>query len=164
MQFYKPLVAVVLLSGCALFESKTPTVTVRFHEQVSDVLPDTHVRTVDVPGTRLQVAVDPFPQLTEKDVAEARLETTPGGQAVRLKFDMHGATKLTELTTRMRGRYLVIFVNDRPVAAVLVDKRIVNGEFLVEGVISDEEQQALVDGLNKFAGRHRDIGDTRYQQ
>jgi hypothetical protein len=68
---------------------------------------------------------------------------------------------LSELTTRLRGRYVVVFVNEKPVAAVLIEQRILNGEFLLEGDLTDDEQRTLVDGLNKYAKRWRDYGDTR---
>jgi preprotein translocase subunit SecD len=159
MQFYKPMFwLLLLLCGCA-----APPVALRFHEQVSDTLPEAHMRTVDVPETQLRISIDPFPQLNEKDVAEAVLEATPGGPAIRLKFDAHGANKLNEMTTRMRGRYLVVLYEDKPVAAVLVDKRITNGEFLLETDLSDEEQKKLVENLNRLAGRSRDYGDTHYK-
>src|SRR6266853_6236604 len=129
MQTHKPLtVLLLLLSGCALFKAKPPPVTLRIHEQTDAVLPEGHVRTVSVPGTDQQIAIDPFPQLNEKDIREARLVPTPGGKAVLLLFDLHGANTLSEMTTRMRGRYFVVFVNERPVAVVLVEKRITDGE------------------------------------
>ena len=151
----------VLLCSCAIFENRPPPVTLRFHEEVSSALPDMHVRTVTVPHTGLRISVDPFAQLSEKDIYQARLEATPGGQAVRLKFDLHGANKLTEMTTRMRGQYVVVFFNDRPIAALLVEKRITDGELLLEGDLTEEEEHKLVDGINKLAGRWRDYGDTR---
>ena len=157
MQTYKPLVMVTLLAACA-----APKTTLRFHEQVSEASPETRLRMVEVPRTGQRVAVDPYAQITERDVHEARLEPSPGGQVVRLRFDLHGANKLSELTTRMRGRYLVVFVNDRPVAGVLIDQRITNGEFLLEGDLTDDEERALVADLNKLAGRSRDFGDTHY--
>ena len=60
----------------------------------------------------------------------AATHQTAGGTAILLRFDTHGAIVLDELTTRTRGEYLVTFLNDRPVAAWLVDQRITNGEFL----------------------------------
>lgn len=164
MQTYKTAILfsflLVTLAGCA--SHRDDKYTLRFHEQISDVLPESRVRMVDVPSSGQRIAVDPFPQMTEKDVMEARIEMTPGGSAVRLRFDLHGAMKLGELTTRMRGQHVVVFVNERPVACVLVDKRIDNGEFLLEGELTDAEQQQLVDDLNELAGRHRDKGDERY--
>jgi len=44
---------------------------------------------------------------------------------------------------------------------VLIEQRILNGEFLLEGDLTDDEQRTLVDGLNKYAKRWRDYGDTR---
>lgn len=162
MQTYKTAMLLpfllLTLSGCA---SHHDTSTLRIHEQVSDVLPASRAREVDVPSTGQRIAIDPFPQLSEKDVMEARVEMTPGGSAIRLRFDLHGAMKLSELTIRMRGQYVVIFVNERPVACVLVDKRIDNGEFLLESDLSEAEQEQLVDDLNKVANRRRDTGDTR---
>ncbi len=158
----KPILAGLLIAlgiGCA----SQPKVTLRFHEQVSEALPESRVRVVDVPHSDQRVTVDPFAQLTEKDVLEAQLRPTPGGNAVWLRFDLHGANKLNELTTRMRGEYLVVLMNDRPVAAVLVDRRIVTGEFLLEGDMTDDEARELVDGLNHFSGRRRDYGDTRFK-
>jgi preprotein translocase subunit SecD len=163
MQTYKTAMffsfLLLTLTGCA---SRHDQFTLRFHEQVSDVLPESRVHMVDVPSTGQRIAVDPFAQLSEKDVMEAHIEMTPGGSAVWLRFDLHGAMKLGELTTRIRGQHVVVFVNERPVACVLVDKRIDNGEFLLEGDLTDAEQQQLVDDLNKLAGRRRDAGDVQH--
>jgi hypothetical protein len=152
----------LLASGCALFKPKPPPVTLRFHEQADAALPDGHVRQVNVPGTDQQIAVDPFPQLNERDIRQARLVPTPGGQAALLFFDLHGANVLSEMTTRLRGRYFVVFVDDRPVAIVLVEKRITDGQFLLEGDLTDAQVRALVDDLNQIAGKRKDFGDTKF--
>jgi len=91
-----------LTTGCALF-SHSPEVTLRFHEQVETALPDSRVRIVEIPRTHQTISVDPFPQLTERDVYNAKLQETPGGRAVLIHFDLHGANMLSELTTRLRG-------------------------------------------------------------
>lgn len=127
--------------------------TLRFHEQVEGVMPEEHAREIEVPATKQKLTINPFPTLSEKDVLEARLYPTAGGDAVMLRFDAHGAGMLDELTTRDRGRYLVILVNEKPVAVVLVQERITNGQFLVEGDFTDDEAKKLVDSLNKQAGR-----------
>lgn len=160
----RPIVTTILLlaTGCAFLKPKPPPVTLRFHEQADAALPSGHYRIVNVPGTDRQIPIDPFAQLNEKDVREARLVATPGGQGVQLYFDLHGANSLTEMTTRLRGRYLVVFVDDRPVAAVLVEKPITNGEFLLEGDMTEAEDRALVNNLNKLAGKRKDFGDTDF--
>ena len=160
MQTYKPLVALLLLSGCALFKPKPPPVTLRIHEEANESLPEKLVRIVQLPVTDQRVVVDPYPQLTERDLLDARSVSTPGGLAVKLQFDLHGAHTFDEMTTRMRGRYIVVFVDDKPVAAVLVEKRVTNGEFLLETGMTEAETQALVVKLRQITGKKRDFGDT----
>jgi preprotein translocase subunit SecD len=150
---------VLMLSGCA---SRPHAVTVRFHEQVSERLPESRVRLVAVPKTGLTVPVNPFPSLSERDLVEAKLQPTAGGDAVLLQFDSIGAHVLEGLTTASRDQYLVVFVNDKPVAAVLMDHSITNGQFLLEGDFTDAEAREWVAGLNKVTGRRRDFGDTHF--
>ena len=126
-----------------------PLQTLRFHEQVAGNLPVEHVRQVSVSSTRQQLAINPYPTLTERDVLAAKLTPTAGGDAVLLKFDAHGANVLAEMTTRMRGQSVVVFVNERPVAAVLVERANATGELLLTGDLTDEQTKLLVDSLNK---------------
>ncbi len=148
-----------LLIGCA---SNKPKVTLRFHEQVSAALPEPRAMEVEVPATEQKLTISPYPVLSEKDVLEARLYPTAGGNAVQLRFDLHGTNLLNELTTRARGQYVVVFLDARPIAAVLLEQIISNGQFLLEGDFSDDEAQKLVDDLNKLAGRPHDTGDVRH--
>lgn len=136
------------LCGCA---SSRPQFTLRFHEEVDSHLPSAYARVVDVPQVNLRIPVAVAPTLTEKDVQEASLVQTAGGAAVMLKFDIHGAIKLDEMTTRDRGQRVVVFVNNVPVAAVLIQQRLTTGQFLLEGTFTDKQAQELVDSLNKDA-------------
>jgi preprotein translocase subunit SecD len=84
-------------------------------------------------------------------VQSAELYNTSGGKAVFLRFDPHGEIVLDEMTTRTRGQYVVVMVNNHPVSAWLVDQRIINGQFLIEGEFTDEEARKIVDDLNKLS-------------
>jgi len=158
MQTYKTFfvagVGIVFLAGCALFGSHKP-VTLRIHEQASAALPESHVMTVSIPRADLKIPVNPYYVLDESDVESAAVRQTPGGSAIMLHFDIHGAIKFDELTTRARGEYIVTVLNDRPVAAWLVDQRVTNGEFLVEGDFSDEEAKKAVEALNRMSKKWR---------
>ncbi len=110
---------------------------------------------VDVPLADVKVSVSPFPFLTEKNVLSAELYNTAGGTAIFVRFDIHGTILLDEATTRNRGQYFVTFLNNRPVAAWLVNQRILNGQFLVEGDFSDDEAKKAVDELNKMGKANR---------
>ena len=120
MQTLKTALGFLLLSlwltGCALFH-KQDTTTLRIHEQVSSALPPENAMSVDIPLVDLRLSVAPFPTLTEKNVLSAELYSTAGGTAIFVRFDIHGAIILDEVTTRNRGQYLVTFLNNRPVAA-----------------------------------------------
>ena len=78
----------------------------------------------------------------------AKLTPTTGGDAVLLKFDAHGANLLSEMTTRLRGQSLVVMVNDKPVATLLVDRPNATGQLLLLGDLTDQQTKALVDSLN----------------
>jgi preprotein translocase subunit SecD len=157
------MVALLVAGGCSVFQSKPPAATLRFNEESDPALPDSRFKMVTVSGTQQRIAIDPNPQLTEKDITEARLVPVPGGRAVQLMFDLHGANTLSEMTTRMRGRYIVVLFNERPIAAVLVDKCITDGKFLLEGDLTEQEERTLVNDLNQIAGKRRDFGDTKLQ-
>jgi preprotein translocase subunit SecD len=146
--------ALMVLTGCALFGGR-PETTLRIHEQVGAGLPESRARIIDVPGTGLKIPVSPYAQMTERDVQAAELYHTAGGDAVLLRFDIHGTVKFDELTTRMRGQYLVVFVDDEPAAAWLVDRRVTDGQFLLEADFTDEQARQIVDSLSKTAKKNR---------
>jgi len=147
MQTYKIfLVSCLLAAGCATDKEQT---TIRFHEQISSSLPNKLYRDIPVPKTGLTVQVDRFPVLTERDIAAAEIYPTAGGPAIMLRMEPHGNMALNEVTTRGRGRYLVVFLNERPVAAWFVDKVINNGVFLLEGDFTDEEAKKTVESINR---------------
>jgi preprotein translocase subunit SecD len=149
MQTYKIfLVACLLATGCALFGDKEQT-TLRFHEQFDPSLPSKLYRDVTIPKTSLTMQVDRYPVLTERDIQAATIYPTAGGPAIMLRLEFHGNMVLDELTTRGRGRYLVVFLNGRAVEAWFMDKRINNGVFLVEGDFTEEEAKKAVESLNR---------------
>ncbi len=145
-------------TGCSMIASmsKKPAdeVSLRIHEGSNSSLPAESYQTVEIPHTNVKLSVNPFPSLTEQDVQSAELYDTAGGKAIYLRFDPHGTILLDELTTRERGQYVVIFLNRRPVGSWLVDHRIVDGQFLVEGDFTDEEAKKAVENLNKLSKKN----------
>ena len=153
MQLYKAcLGALVLLTaaGCA----SGSKITWRVYEEVGGSLPESHVQIAELPKYHLRIPIDPIPVLTEKDIQAAEIHPTAGGDAVLVRYDIEATMRVEELTTRDRGRYLVVFWNDRPVAAWLVDQRLTNGQFLVEGDFTDEEAAVIVRNLNRLGGKN----------
>jgi len=153
-------VALALLTGCGTIaalrasrQAKADT-TVGIYEEADSALPAETVQSVIIPSTGLRLTISPFPTLTEQDVQSAELYNTAGGKAIFLRFDPHGEIALDELTTRSRDRYLVVMINNHPVSAWLVNQRIINGQFLVEGDFTDEEAKKIVDDLNKLSRKN----------
>ncbi len=140
----------LLLAGCALFRHP-PETTLRLYEQITSTLPDDDVRLVAIPKLGLKIPLNPFATLSERDVGNAVLGQTPGGATINLQFDANGAMVFDEMTTRCRGQYIVTFLNGRPVAAWLVDRRVTNGQFVVEGDFTDEDARKAVEALNKLS-------------
>jgi len=138
-----------LLTGCALFHKKDELATLRIYEEANAALPAENRQEVTIPRTGLRLSISPFPTLTEQDVQSAELYDTAGGKGIFLRFDPHGTIVLDEMTTRTRGQYIVVLINNHPVSAWLVDQRIVNGQFLVEGDFTDEDAKKIVDDLNE---------------
>jgi preprotein translocase subunit SecD len=129
-------------------------VRVGIHEEASSLLPAETQRAVEIPHTNVKLTVSLFPALTERDVQSAELYDTAGGKAIFLRFDPHGTIMLDEMTTRDRGQYLVIFLNNHPVGSWFVDQRIINGQFLVEGDFTDEAAKKAVAALNKLSEKN----------
>jgi len=68
---------------------------------------------------------------------------------------------LQQVTTQSRGKYLVFFLNERPVSAWLVDHTITNSEFLLEGFFTDEEAKeaarSFSDQGRKRVGKYSNV-------
>jgi SecD-like export protein len=147
-----------LLVGCAFFQNlhkKTDETTLRIYEEVDASLPADNKQIVEIPHTDLRLTINPFPTLTEKDVLTAELYDTAGGKAIFLRFDPNGTILLDEMTTRCRGQHIVIMINNHPIAAWLVNDRVTNGQFLVEGDFTDEQAKKAVDDLNKLSKKNK---------
>ena len=145
-------------TGCSMIASMSKKnedgVSLRIHEESSSSPPAEAFQTVEIPHTNVKLSVSPFPTLTEQDVQSAELYDTAGGKAIYLRFDPHGTILLDEMTTRERGQYVVIFLNHHPVGSWLVDHRIVDGQFLVEGDFTDEEARKAVEAINKLSKKN----------
>lgn len=138
--------SMLCLTGCATQKNE---VTLRMYEQISSALPKKLFRSVPIPSAGITINVDKYAVLTERDVFKAELRPTSDGSAILLKFETARMMRMDELTTRNRGRYIVTFLNDHPVAAWFVDRRIENGEMLIEGDFTEEEAKEAVKSLNR---------------
>lgn len=136
------------LAGCALFGGGEKT-TLRIHEETDSAMPEKYAMPVTLSGYNVKLLVDPRPALSERNIKSAEIYPTAGGAAIMVRFDAHGMILLDEVTTRLRGRRLVTFLNGKPVAVWLVNQRLTNGQLLIQGDFTDDEAKRVVDYFNQ---------------
>jgi hypothetical protein len=141
------MVALALLSsGCATTE-KHPPVSLAIYLQTSPELPEQVARPVQIEKPRMLLHIKSFSELTEADLDHAELDETSGGPFIRLVFGLHGTISLRALTTEFRNRYLVVFLNNKPVMAYYITQTINDGRLTVIADIPEAEVRRIVNEL-----------------
>jgi len=125
-----------VLALAALGMSERPPATLRVHFQVTEgTLQALPVRLINPEEV---IYVDPYPEITEKDIQQLHVFQGPDGPGLKITFGMHGRMALETLMNRNKGRYMVVFVNGRPVSVQRVGKIITDGVLGVEGLTNEE--------------------------
>ena len=147
--------------GCALFDKKkTPEKAgaIRLHIESPVTLPEKTITVTLLRSSPVVVTVESEPLLTEASLLAAALVETPGGFAVRVKFDETAGWMLEQATARNPGKHLVIFgqwgetkAQGRFLAAPVINRRIGDATVTFTPDASREEAQQMVDGLNNLA-------------
>lgn len=92
--------------------------------------------------------------LTGKDLKSASAQYSGAGGSepvVAFKMTGEGATKFAELTKRLEGKALAIFLDDRSVTAPIVREPITGGEGIISGGFNIQEAKKLAIQLNAGA-------------
>lgn len=155
------LLLTLAFSACGCFTTKKkPELlgTVRIHVERPKNVPGRGSTISVVRADPVLVTVSAAPVLTEANLIQADLIDSPGGFAVRLRFDETGAWLLEQCTASNPGRHLAIFgqwgktaAQSRWLAAPLITHRIGSGVLTFTPDASREEMQTWVKGLNNAA-------------
>jgi preprotein translocase subunit SecD len=91
--------------------------------------------------------------LTGKDLKRALLQysTENGEPIVAVQFTQDGGKKFAELTKRLVGKPLPIFLDGFLISNPIVNQEITNGEGVIQGGFSTEQAKFLVNQLNAGA-------------
>lgn len=91
--------------------------------------------------------------LTGKDLKRARVSfgSQTGAPEVGLEFNSDGAKKFSEITERLVGKPLAVFLDDIPVTAPRVNSQISDGNAVITGSFTQEEAKTLALQLNAGA-------------
>ena len=153
------LLLALVVCGCATHKKKEEKVgMIRVHVESAGNLPSTATTISVLRSTPVLLTIGTDPVVTEVNLITATLIETPGGFAVRVKFDESGTWMLDQATARNPGKHLAIFGQwgktvtlGRWLAAPLINHRIADGTVTFTPDASREETEKLVEGLNYTA-------------
>lgn len=91
--------------------------------------------------------------ITGKDLKRATLEysTQTGEPEVAIEFTSDGSTKFADVTDRLKGKQLAIFLDSFPVTAPVVQTAITDGRAVITGSFTKDAAKALALQLNAGA-------------
>lgn len=91
--------------------------------------------------------------ITGKDLTRAALtfDTTTGAPQVSLQFSSAGAKKFSDVTTRLVGKPLAIFLDNAPLTMPVVKQAITDGQAVINGTFTQDEAKNLALQLNAGA-------------
>ena len=154
------LLLLVLACGCSMFHKKKieKVGAIRIHVESPVTVPGKSQAIQMLRSSPVTIVVGDEPVLTEQNLIAATLLETPGGFAVRVKFDETGSWMLEQATAGNPGKHLVIFgqwgetvSQGRWLAAPFISHRIGDGYLTFTPDASREEALKLVEGLNHTA-------------
>ena len=91
--------------------------------------------------------------VTGKDLTRAQVtfDTTTGAPQVAISFNSDGAKKFADVTRRLVGKPLAIFLDNMPLTSPIVKQEIADGQAVINGQFTQEEAKALALQLNAGA-------------
>lgn len=91
--------------------------------------------------------------ITGRDLSRASLNysSQTGSPEVAIEFTSQGATKFADVTKRLVGKQLAIFLDDMPVTAPVVQTSITDGKAVITGSFTKDAASALALQLNAGA-------------
>lgn len=91
--------------------------------------------------------------ITGKDLAKASLDYSPqtGTPEVAIEFTSEGAKKFGDVTTRLKGKQLAIFLDEIPITAPVVQSAITDGKAVITGNFTKDSANSLALELNAGA-------------
>ena len=151
------LLLAVLLCGCAGHKKKQDFLgTLRVHIESRGNVPDGGKKITLLRENPVDVTIDPNSILSENNLQSIKLMDSPGGFALRLKFDESGGWTLEQYSAANPGRHFVIFGqwdkekdDGRWLAAPLINRHISDGVLIFTPDCSREEAQKLVTSVSR---------------
>lgn len=126
--------AVVLLAIYVISpaNAKTKRCTLRVHGEANVNDGSVFATPVTTPITGKNIYIEKIPTVSERDVAAFRsYPAANGGFGAVLQFDEHGRLALETLSIQKPGSTVVVLINGRAAAELLVDRRVSDGQIYI---------------------------------
>jgi hypothetical protein len=128
--------AIFALLAVSLGEAKQPHVTFRLHAEANPR--DGSVFSVQMRSSfsGKTVVLEKIPTISEHDVVAYQIYPAPNGAyGALLQLNEHGRLALDTLSIDRRGTLLYVFLNNRPVTELEIDRRVSDGKiYLASGL------------------------------
>jgi preprotein translocase subunit SecD len=140
------LVSLAPLATAAMPDKKAK-VAVEFRRAETEPIKGYTEATVE--GTKDKVYIAAKADLTNADIAEAKVDKDPrGNPAIELILTKEGSKKLEALTGKQIGKPVAILIDGKVVAAPIVRAK-VTGRAMIMGKFTKEEVERLVKAINE---------------
>jgi hypothetical protein len=145
--FIAALAALLVGAGCSTSKKKKDydTTVARFFLEASE---GDGFASVTLPVSGVQIAVNNKPVLTEYDFTGVQLAQSDLGKFLVFSLTGDAARDVYRVTGSNQGKRLVLFINDKPVGARMIDRAFNMGSIAVFAALPEELLPELVKNLN----------------
>lgn len=106
--------------------------TFRVHAQANPHDTDIFSMSAGATSSGKEIAIQKLPWITEHDVASFSPYPAPDGSFGALfQLDEHGRVVLDTLSVEHRGGFLFVFINNRMITGLQIDKRVSDGKIYI---------------------------------
>jgi len=135
LRFLLPLFALALMAG-----ANHPKVSIRFHTEANPKSGSSFIVSAKMPDSDQPVTLSKFADIAEDDiVAIYPFPAADGTLGCAFKLDEHGRVSLDSISQQYHGTLLFAFINTRPVAAMMIDRRVSDGILMIPRGVRPEE-------------------------
>jgi hypothetical protein len=135
------LAVFISLVIASLGEAKTHS-TVRIHAEAN--ASSGPVFSVQLKFLGRMVTIEKIPTLSENDVIG--IQTTraaDGTYGALFQFDEHGRLALDTISVERRGGFLFVFINNRPITELRIDRRVSDGKIYIASGLTANDIELL---------------------
>ncbi|MEO5754416.1 MAG: hypothetical protein ABIR38_06885 [Chthoniobacterales bacterium] len=150
-----------LLIGALVFglvagaEAKPRHCTFRVHVAANENDGSTFAQPIQSLSGR-NVFIERMAWLSERDVKRFYpYRAADGSYAALLELDDHGRTVLDTLSVEQRGKLLFVFLNDRPITELQVDRRVADGKIYLASGLTEEDIKLMNKDWKLIGGKKK---------